>query len=88
MRTDIHEGPLSPPLTEAPRCQGCLEFLSPSDRAQGYAVCLDCTRARHRAVLKRRCVCGRRRRETEIKRVGSRSWVSCHRCLGQVRQLS
>lgn len=53
-----------------------------------YTVCMACTRARQQAVLKRRCVCGNKRRPTEVKAVGSRRWISCHRCLGTIKQIS
>ena len=34
------------------------------------------------------CKCGKLKDPTEIKRAGSRTWISCHRCLGQIKQLS
>lgn len=85
------------------RCDGCLRALTVFDQVGGWTVCLECTKARHRAAMTHRCACGRRRRESEvhatagvtvrhvdgtIKRVGGRRWISCLRCLGQVRQLS
>lgn len=69
-------------------CDGCGAPMSMSEHAAGWTVCLECTKARHRAVLKRKCCCGRKRRPTEVMRTGSRSWISCHRCLGQIKQLS
>lgn len=44
-------------------------------------------RARHRAVLTKRCGCGRLR-DPVTKSVGSRVWIACKRCLGTVRQIS
>ncbi len=45
-------------------------------------------RARHKAAFGRGCKCGRLKDPTEVRRVHSRSWISCHRCLGQIKQLS
>ncbi len=44
--------------------------------------------ARHKAVVIGKCGCGKKKDPTEVRRVGSRSWISCFRCLGQIRQLS
>ncbi len=44
--------------------------------------------ARQKAVMKRKCVCGPRKDPTPVKSAGSRSWISCFRCLGQIKQLS
>ena len=44
--------------------------------------------ARHKAAISHTCKCGRQRDPTDIKRIGSRTWISCHRCLGQIKQLS
>jgi hypothetical protein len=49
---------------------------------------MDVVRARHRAVIERKCRCGNKRDPSEIKRVGSRTWISCLRCFGQIKQLS
>lgn len=70
-----------------PRCEGCDRLLSPIE-ALHWSVCFVCTKARHRAVLARRCICGRRARPGPVDRIGSRSWVPCLRCLGQIRQLT
>ena len=70
------------------KCEGCLKELSVFDMCQGYSVCFECTKARHKAVLKRHCVCGSKKRESSIHKIGSRTWVSCLRCLGQIKQLS
>lgn len=45
-------------------------------------------KARHRAAMTHKCGCGKLKDPTEVKRVGSRSWISCHRCLGSIKQLS
>jgi hypothetical protein len=67
-----------------PKCTGCGEPMdSPS-----YDVCFQCVKARHRAVVMRKCCCGNKRRPTEVKRMASRTWISCHRCLGQIKQLT
>lgn len=49
---------------------------------------MEVVKARHRAVLRKRCVCGKLRDPSEVRRIGSRSWVSCLRCLGQIKQIS
>lgn len=69
-------------------CEGCDKPLDPVSVSGGYTVCFSCTKARHKAVLRRKCCCGRQKRPTEVMRTGSRSWISCHRCLGQIKQLS
>ncbi len=68
-------------------CTGCEKELNPVE-ALRWDVCLDCTKARHRAVVAGGCKCGRKARPTEVLRTGSRTWISCHRCLGQIKQLS
>lgn len=75
-------------VAEKPVCEGCLEELDVFSVATGYGVCMECTEARHKAVLKHKCRCGRKKRESEVKSNGSRKWISCLRCLGQVRQIS
>lgn len=64
-------------------CEGCNKLVIGL-----FGVCLECVKARHKAVLKRKCVCGNQKKPTNIKRIGSRSWISCYRCLGQIKQLS
>jgi len=49
---------------------------------------MEVVRARHRAVMARKCVCGSKKDPTEVKQVGSRRFISCYRCLGQIKQLS
>ena len=68
-------------------CEGCTKPLHPVGDA-GYSVCMECTKARHHAVMKRKCCCGNKRQPTEVKKTYSRSWISCYRCLGQVKQIS
>ncbi len=79
------------PSMDAPTphtCEGCGTGLSPVEGAR-WRVCLDCTRARHRAVIARgRCRCGKKARPGEVCRMGSRSWVPCRRCLGSLEQLT
>lgn len=76
-------------IAEKTRCEGCEKFLPDMDIALGYYVCFPCTKARHKAVLRKKCVCKKaEKRESHIKRVGSRTWISCLRCLGQIKQLS
>lgn len=69
-------------------CEGCGKGLGVVE-ASRWSVCLDCTKARHRTVYNGgRCTCRKKAVPTEVNRVGSRSWISCFRCLGQIRQLS
>jgi hypothetical protein len=74
-------------------CQGCQKELGAVE-ALSWGVCLDCTKARHRAVVNGgRCKCGNKAVRSddvmgEPNRVGSRTWVSCFRCLGTICQLS
>jgi hypothetical protein len=80
--------PLVPRLdaaTDAPRaCEGCGAGLT-RDEAARWRVCVDCTRARHRAVIARgSCRCGKHARPGEIVTQGPRSWIPCRRCLGCV----
>ncbi len=58
------------------------------DEGSFYGVPMDVVKARHRAVMSHKCGCGKKRDPSEIKRVGSRTWISCFRCLGQIKQLS
>lgn len=75
-------------MTEKPTCEGCNKPLGMLE-AMRWNVCMDCTRARARAVANHsRCTCGNKARPTEVMRSGSRTWISCHRCLGSIRQLT
>ena len=71
---------------EARQCEGCGSELGVFDI--GYSICMECTKARHRAVINRKCSCGNKKRPSKIKRIHSRTWISCNRCLGQIKQLS
>ncbi len=44
--------------------------------------------ARAKAAATKECRCGKKKDPTEVRSVGSRSWISCFRCLGQIKQLS
>jgi hypothetical protein len=67
-----------------PLCEACQSPLGPFDT--GYSVCMACARARHRAAVTHRCVCGRLRRPRTVS-TGIRTWVACDRCLGTIRQI-
>lgn len=67
-------------------CDGCgqttFAWLQP---------CLPCVKARAKVatVGRGRCTCPKHlKRPTDLKRIGSRSWIACNRCLGQIRQVS
>lgn len=51
-------------------------------------VSLEICKARHRAVLSNKCGCGKLRDPSEVHRIGSRTWTSCLRCLGTIKQYS
>ena len=61
-------------------CEGC-------GKQSFHNVCWDCVKARHRAVMKKKCGCGRQRRERLVQ-TAARKWVACDRCLGPVRQVA
>ncbi len=44
--------------------------------------------ARHKAAMTHKCGCRGKKDPTEIRRIGSRTWIDCRRCLGQIKQLS
>jgi len=68
-------------------CEGCGKPLGPMD--VGYTVCFECTKARAKtACTGGRCHCGRKARPGSPRRVYSRSWIPCHRCLGTIRQVA
>jgi hypothetical protein len=72
-----------------PDCEGCLKEMDTMGFLQGYTICMDCVKARHKTVLRLgKCVCrkaDKRPRETGNK---SRKWLSCDRCLGTIKQLN
>lgn len=76
-------------MREPIRCPVCDKPADIFAIADG-GPCMDCVRARARSVAERgRCVCGRARiPNPAIHRIGSRSWQSCDRCLGTIKQLS
>jgi hypothetical protein len=84
MNHDIEVTPATPRGVR--HCDGCGKELGVFDAL--WTVCMECTRARHRACVSGgKCTCGRKRVErTIVTRV--RSWIACDRCLGTVRQLS
>ena len=50
---------------------------------------LETCRARHRAAMSGKCSCGKKRDPNpQVKRVGSRTWTSCDRCFGTIKQLT
>lgn len=66
-------------------CEGCGKELGPLE-ALRWHVCMDCTKARHRAVVNHgRCTCGRKRRPRIVTN-GCRTWSACDRCLGTVKE--
>jgi len=67
-------------------CEGCGTPLGVIE-GQRWQVCLDCTKARHRAAMNgQRCTCGAKRNERVVT-TPNRAWVACDRCLGVVRNL-
>jgi len=54
-------------------------FLGPS---------LETVKARHKAALSGRCHCGKKKDPTEVQKAYSRTWISCRRCLGTIKQLT
>jgi hypothetical protein len=55
-----------------------------------YPIHLKCVQARHRAVLRHKCVCRTRKyavRKGAAPGQRGRAWLSCERCLGQIEQL-
>jgi len=54
-----------------------------------YTVCMPCTQARQKAAVSGgSCHCGRAKRPSEVHKHFSRTWISCLRCLGTIKQLS
>lgn len=80
--------PVDATARDAHACDGCGRGLSPIEAVR-WRVCMDCTRARHRAVIARgKCKCGGKRREGEVVTQGPRSWIPCRRCLGAIREVT
>ena len=48
--------------------------------------CLECARARQGAAMDGRCHCQRQLRQPREVSTRSRSWVTCDRCFGTIRQ--
>jgi hypothetical protein len=75
-------------------CIGCDSTLTPVEAAMatdGHLICMACVRARAKVATTGRghCTCPKRlKRPTDVKQIGSRRWISCERCLGQIEQLS
>ena len=69
-----------------PVCKGPADIFAIADGGP----CMDCVHARARSVAKHgRCLCGCKKiPNPEIHRIGSRTWQSCDRCLGTIKQLS
>ena len=49
---------------------------------------MEVIKARHLAVMRRKCCCGKEKDPSEVKGTGSRTWISCERCLGTIKNLS
>ena len=50
---------------------------------------LDTIKARARVAFGKRCACGPKRdEEPAVHKSGSRTWTTCRRCFGTVRQMS
>ena len=68
-------------------CHGCDRPLT-GFLDELYDVCMDCTKARHRAVVNGKCTCGRKAKPGATCKAYSRTWIPCQRCLGTIRQVS
>lgn len=67
-------------------CEGCgKDFRNLLD---SHAICTECVKARHRAVINRgRCTCRKKDKRPREVSAGRRRWVACDRCLGQIEAL-
>jgi hypothetical protein len=80
--------------TDSMNCETCESTLNPVEAAMatdGHLICMGCVRARAKVATsgRGRCTCPKRlKRPTDIKRIGSRAWIACERCLGQIAQVS
>ncbi len=54
----------------------------------GDGICATCILARQKGVLTKKCACGKQRAPTPVRKIGSRTWISCKRCLQTITQLS
>lgn len=70
-----------------PACEGCGNPMDPMGYFGGYKVCWACTKARHRAVLAKKCCCGTKNRRPRLIATACRTWWGCDRCLGAIRAL-
>lgn len=76
-----------------------MDKQSELERILGW-VPIEVVKARHRAVVKDRCVCGAKRQPGEVKggrivmrtttggTVRARAFITCERCLGTIKTLS
>lgn len=69
-------------------CEGCGKGMTAAEAR--WPVCLDCTKARHKAVIARgRCRCRReQRRPGDVVQQGPRRWIPCRRCLGMIEEVT
>lgn len=64
----------------------CTACLKPK-LVDGYDVCFTCTKARHAAVMRRKCVCRKADKRPRKVDLGFRAFETCDRCLGTIRHL-
>jgi hypothetical protein len=67
-------------------CSACTKELGAIEATQ-FSVCLPCTVARHKAVVKKKCCCRKVDKRPRTIDVKFRGWVACDRCLGTIKQL-
>lgn len=60
------------------------KYATEADGLPSLEIC----RARQRAAFMRKCGCGKLKDPSTLHRVGSRTWTSCLRCLGTIKQHS
>ena len=70
-----------------PECVGCgvptvWGILDP----RNPPICMDCVKARARAVVRIYCGCRAKRRKVSLLVASGRRWKACGRCLGVVRE--
>jgi len=66
------------------RCSACQDTLV----IPSHDPCFDCIKARHKAALTHKCSCPKRLKRPRTVTNKIRTWVSCDRCLGTIRQIS